>query len=131
MVEHVTVAHDTRVRFSSVTPIRRISMKFVILLTGSGVGCDHAIDCNKTWQIVEKPTIDEAISDLKNLLNKQYPADSDFSLDSVKIFVVNSEINFNVKEFYAKILDERKAKTEVSKEAKERAELERLKKKYK
>jgi len=39
-------------------------MKFLVLYTGYGTGCDYTIDCNKTWRFMEAESMQEAINEL-------------------------------------------------------------------
>lgn len=42
---------------------------FIVLIEGSGEGCDYTIGCNKNWKKLEASTIEEAQRELKDVLD--------------------------------------------------------------
>lgn len=41
--------------------------EFVALLVGYGEGCDHTIDCNKTWKFLVSTELEDAEQEIKDL----------------------------------------------------------------
>ena len=45
-------------------------MKFVVLLTGEGGGCDYTIGCNMKWEKFEANSVEEAEKKVKKIIKK-------------------------------------------------------------
>ena len=43
-------------------------MKFVVLLTGEGGGCDYTIACNKDWKKIEANSVEDAMNQVKDMI---------------------------------------------------------------
>ncbi len=102
-------------------------------------GCDYTISCGETlWQLKAK-TYDEAIEELKSkIIGKMEMPDCRYFegywgesiLSSVTLFEVSDEKIVPIDEWYTEATKRtEEAKVEL-KEAEEKAELERLKRKY-
>lgn len=114
--------------------------KFAVVLKQQGEGCDYSIGCGMTLLMLDASTRDEALIEAKRrILGKpsedayygyedSYLVGTEANLESAT--VVQIEYEFPVKEWYHQILAAQAASDEKQKLAKERAEYERLQKKF-
>lgn len=117
---------------------------FLILTTGNGRGCDYTLDCNKTWHFVQANSIAEA---MKNLADEMWGKLDDYGGDYENHWYRHNETYHTfqflevgdlrtisaaelVAEHYKSAMKAARAKAEEEREANERAEYERLQKKF-
>lgn len=128
-------------------------MKFLVLYTGYGTGCDHTIDCNKTWSFMEAESMQEAINELMGDSPEDWTDDEfesfekwcngselwlrcgtkeEHSYSKVEIFEISNSFDLTpLCQKYRTVLAARKAVYKKKKsEEKERKEYERLKEKF-
>lgn len=125
-------------------------MKYLVLYTGYGQGCDYTIDCNKTWSFIEAESMQDAIKELMGD-NPEDWTDNEFdtfdygyaewlrcgtkderSYSKIEIFEISN--SFDLTPICYEYRSALKAREDVAKkkrsEEKERKEYERLKKKF-
>jgi hypothetical protein len=110
-------------------------IKFLVLLEGYGQGCDYTIDCNKKWIWIEAESREQAI---KKVVEDWYGVAyhvrdyESHSIKDIQMIPVSEVIDLGS---YCLQEQDRKNKIELDKatkerEQKERAEYERLQKKF-
>lgn len=128
-------------------------MKFLVLYTGYGTGCDYTIDCNKTWRFMEAESMQEAINELMGDSPEDWTDDEfeffekwcdgselwlrcgtkdEHSYRKVEIFEISDSFDLTTLcHKYRTVLAARKTVDKKKKsEEKERKEYERLKEKF-
>jgi hypothetical protein len=108
---------------------------FVILIVGSGEGCDYTIGCNRRWIFRQGKSA-------KSVLNKyvQESRDDDgavcsfygneINIEKMTIIEINDKMEVDCQEIAEQLRSEKINKENVVLEEKEKAEYSRLKKKY-
>lgn len=125
-------------------------MKFLVLYTGYGQGCDYTIDCNKTWRFMEAENMQEAINTLMGD-NPEDWSDEEFDdfddckylwmrcgtengnrYSKVEIFEISNSFDLTpLCQIYRSVSDAREVRAKKKAvEEKEREEYDRLKKKF-
>ena len=99
---------------------------YIVHLYQSG-GCDYTIGCGTVVCALEADTYTEALEEVEDLFDEEY----DLTLiSSATIYEVKSQGSFDVDGLRARKRAERKAEIAQAREAKERADYERLKSRY-
>lgn len=107
-------------------------MKYKAYLKQKGEGCDYTIGCARTVIDLKANSMEEATTKLEEILTESY---IDYyhktsMIESAEIFEVNSVINFDIEAFDTKQKEIARQAAIAKKEAKERAEFERLRQKF-
>lgn len=117
---------------------------FVILITGSGQGCDYALDCNKTWKYAQSESIEHL---RKTLADEMWGNLGDYGGDYEKHWNRHNETYHSfeiieisklrtvsaaelISEHWKTAKKEAESKAEQEREAADLAEFERLQKKF-
>ncbi len=122
---------------------------YVVLQDQQGEGCDYTIGCGKNWLFIEAETIEEAAKKYalkvvedngENWLEDQeypYTQHAERTIEKATIIGVSSSLVMNAKDIERPVEELRKQlrkpieeKKRQQLESKEKAEFERLKKKY-
>lgn len=109
--------------------------KYLLVMWGSGEGCDYTIACNKNALALASDTLEEAIKEAKTVITPAEPDRFDWDENKPPYYlstamVVEKVADLNVEEIYDYCRRQTATRKSGDKEAKERAELERLKRKY-
>jgi hypothetical protein len=105
-------------------------MTFVLLLTGEGQGCDYCIDCNKTFRVFDAKGAAEAMAEVEEII-KEY---GEPGIECFRLFVAGCELTDEARKYIdekdARAAEEQKKAALAAQEARERAEYERLDRKF-
>lgn len=105
-------------------------MAFMAFLTQPG-GCDYTIGCGHAMIGLKGSNLQEALEDLKNIVKEKYTGERELSaitlIDGKTIYIDAEDLNDTIRE---EEKEEKRKKDIQDKEAHERAEYERLKKKF-
>ena len=113
--------------------------EYVALITGSGIGCDYTIGCNKRWEFFEAEDMDDA----KRIVFQGEDEDDEDedtiygmgfcmgdSPEEITIIEIADQDDADIFEWESEKEEEEAKRKAKDEEEAERAELERLKKKY-
>jgi hypothetical protein len=113
--------------------------KFLFIEYQNG-GCDYTIGCGvRVNSIIEKPTPQEAVEEFISRHEDDYredgilddnPWDGEFTPDSVEMYEIIAEHPIDLDAIRERAQNEVDQRDELEREAKDREEYERLKKKY-
>lgn len=92
-------------------------------------GCDYTIGCGKLVIDIKAESLEDAKIKLFSIIVEEYNHD-EVRLANVELFEVSSITKVDIEGIYKKLLEDEKANIEIMKLEKERAEFERLKKKF-
>jgi len=70
-------------------------VRYVALITGEGEGCDHTIDCNKKFEVMEDMTDSEAIKALK----KYFDEWGHDHIANIQLFSIEAEVALPFKQW--------------------------------
>jgi hypothetical protein len=102
-------------------------MMYLAVLKQDG-GCDYTIACGEKTELIIANSDEEAIQDLTQRIEENYSG-METSLDSCELYRI-SEVAFDLKAINDAISQKNKDAIAKRKEAEEKAEFERLKKKF-
>lgn len=108
-------------------------MKYVIILEQRGEGCDYTIGCGINFRVIEAESREKAEEEAKNyfLRNYAYGCEWDKNQSDIEFMTIAENPEYlPLDVWWNEILEDRKKKANVAKEAQEKAELARLLKKY-
>ena len=105
---------------------------FMAYLTQRGEGCDYTIGCGRKMVNLKAKTREDAIKEVEALINgtNDEGGYSDDSELSKCVLIEGTQEDMPLKKWYKEIEDEEKQAQTKEKEDKERAEFERLQKKF-
>lgn len=98
--------------------------KFIAVLNQSG-GCDYTIGCGVEVKKIDAENIETAEKKILKILKEGYP-----DIDSLKIYEITDEKTVDLRKFYKEIEDEKESYRQRKQEENDRAEYERLVKKF-
>ncbi len=103
-------------------------LKYIALIKGAGEGCDYTIACNRKWEYLNAKNINDAHKECEDIclgwLGTEAP------IESIEILEFSKKEDFDVEACEAKLKSKQESEEEEEIEEFEKAELERLKKKY-
>lgn len=102
---------------------------YYVHLIQHGEGCDYTIGCGHRLRSLKAKTYPEAHAEVDALLKEEHTSE-EREVEHVRILEVTNMHEVDVKAWYAGLGMQRKAEELKAQEARERAELERLQKKY-
>lgn len=103
--------------------------KYVAYLKQKGEGCDYTIGCARTMLTINANNIDNAKEKMIEILKENYCGETELS--SCIIYEISNELKIDVKSIYNDIENDKKIKRLKKQEELEKAEMDRLIKKYK
>lgn len=101
---------------------------YMVELQQSG-GCDYTIGCGLVTESLDATSEAEAIAEVTEMIRENH-SHAEGRIDSATLYAVVDVIRVDVKGIYQAIAAEQKAALAAEKERKERAEFDRLQKKY-
>lgn len=63
-------------------------MRYIALFVGRGEGCDHTIDCNKSFEVIEAKDDEEAIAYCRQWWEDHGGAQAEPAIESIEMFRV-------------------------------------------
>lgn len=99
-----------------------------IALLDQGGGCDYTIGCDKNWVELKSESLEAAHKELADYIVENHMRE-EARLEIVTLLQAE-EYDFDISAVYAEADDAKASRKAEKKAAEERAELERLKKKY-
>lgn len=102
---------------------------FFVYYKGRGYGCDYTIGCNLCVEKRAADSIEEVIEEITEEIEES-PDYSEERIESITIIEVAQERKLDIESITSNIRQQQLAQEKAEEEARERAELERLKKKY-
>lgn len=104
-------------------------MKYLVLIEGKGYGCDYTIGCNKEWiELNLSDDIEKAEEDAIDHILKYYGDEE--RVESIKIVPYNFIIMADLQGYLNEMKFKEEAAAQAINDANEKAEYERLKKKF-
>ncbi len=101
--------------------------KFIAVIHQDG-GCDYTIECGTKVLDLESNDIDNAINELSSIIEEEYTGERELS--EIKLYEIASEHPVNLDEIYNNIKNKKQSSTDRENDDKEKAEFERLSKKF-
>jgi hypothetical protein len=98
-------------------------------LQQEGEGCDYTIGCGLRVIDITANSMEEAKHKLAETIATEYSYDEGM-LYAAELYEVEQVFSMDVKAIYQKVVDDRNAEKQREKDAKEKAEFERLKSKF-
>ena len=108
-------------------------MKYLIVVTQKGEGCDYTIDCGKTYKFFESTTDEQALIYLEEFIDDYGgPSDNGYGFEDIHLIQVGNEL-YNTDDYKKAIYELNEAveqEEQETLEALERSTYEKLKQKY-
>lgn len=103
-------------------------MIYKAYIVQKGEGCDYTIACGKRMLNLQATTWDSALIELKNIIKEEYTAD--WELQSAELFEISKSVSLDTERIYDDLAWAKQQDEDVTREAIEREEYNRLKAKY-
>ena len=109
-------------------------MKFLLLLLGRGEGCDYTIGCNLCVRVFEAVDAEaatrHAAKELDEMSEVGAPGMDGYRVDRATLFQIGSESELPLNKWRQTQSEVRQAQAATENESRERADFERLQKKF-
>lgn len=108
--------------------------EYYAFYVGKGEGCDYTIGCNQKFVKLESSNVEDALTEVENDIDESY-GPSEYQPDglpfkSITVFEVSNYQIFDIKAHEESVRNMVLEATKEKEEEKERAEFERLSKKF-
>jgi hypothetical protein len=100
-----------------------------LLIRQEGTGCDYSIACGEKFIQLKAQNEEDALAEAAKTW-EYYGGDRENKIESIKILEVQKEIDLDIDGLVSKAKEAERKCQEKQKEAQEKAEYERLKKKF-